>query len=1106
MALAAGLDAWGFFGGAMPGPLSGRVLEQLERGVAASWLWGMGVKAAERLPWLGTTEWLALASAFFGVWCVGLLAWLLARAPFRMAWATQEQEEREREGRCLAGLAGGTWLAVSAPFWVASTRAGPATFHLWMLLGTVWLFWRYRETGKARWLAGGMAAWGALSAQTATGWILGPFLFWEAFWESVRWDRHGRWRTWAAWLAGAAAGLALYAVQGWWLCRTGRVGGGLQAALEEVLKAEFGTLAEFRFSPGLLVFGAELAVPWAALYGLSHRSPWHYELGEKGFRLFLGTGLAVLAWTPPFAPCFLIPGGLWEPSVAPQLVLAACFGGVAGEIWIMGDPGTAAIREERGKRIRRAAMGCVAVALVASSLAAVWRNEGLVRIPGDLWTLDATAELARSAEKRRVVFCGPPFEDMLSLASRGRRWMVAGAMASRTPGRSLFLGARMGGGAAGKLFAAGAYDAGVRTWLAEGTNAESALAVGNPGPYRGQAWLAPEGLAWRLEASPEAADPAEAARTQEALWQRAAAQSERRLPPMNPYARYWGVCRMLLGREINDTAVALAGRGDWEEADRLLALAEKISPENPSVKMNRERAGVALGLPEAETAARRAYREDDEWKKQGVWMLGAQWGYLHDPEGWLREGAVWALSGAAEEEGTLRKSALATARDGRFAKWVDYAFIAVGREEADEGTLRRALAANPWSAEPLLELYLGALRAGRVDAAEAYLREAEGRGVREESIPFEWLMADYARLAAAGGEEFPSGRAAAELELESPLHDPGAWLAEDGTVRDPAEVFETLAKHESGDLRPWMALYLLAEGREPESGRIERVFRLRRRTETGLWLALGTLHAERGEWEKAREELELVLTDDTDRTAVWELAMAVARHYENHRLIVSARDRLQKMRPGHFLAQDEIGRERLARGDAVGAVQALGLGILHKRDPALLERLAGALYELDPEANAVAATELVEEAILRDPGRLGFRRTLAAIELGMGETDAALRNAGRVMTRTTPVLADYLLVAEIFRARGDIRRVGLALRRIERLGERPKFVDQTRIFALRDWLDAQVAEERGEEEGAEILEKPENPEVPEVPENPEKPESNAVGTGVEEEVPLEEPG
>lgn len=1070
-ALAAGLDIWGFFGRAMPGVSSRWVLEQLEGDATAHWLWGWMVRAAERLPGWETSAWLAGISLLFGVWSVGLLAWLLVRTPHRMAGEmTPARVEREREGRWVAGLAGGVWLAVSAPFWLASTRAGPETFHAWLLLGALRLFWGYRETGRVRWLAGSFAAWGVLSSQTATGWFLGPFLLWEAFWESVRWGRHGNLRTWAALAAGAAAGLSLFAAEGWWLLQTGRAPGGLWNAICAVAEGEFAGLKNISLSPALLVFGAELGVPWATMYWLSHRSPWHYERGERLFRLFLGTALAVVAWTPVFAPCFLVPGGLMAPLAAPQLALAACFGSVTGEMWILGDVRDAARGESRWRRLLRRATGWTAAAMGVVSIAAVGRNAGLVRIPGDLWTLEATRALAESAARRRVVFCGPPFDDLLGLAARergGKEWTTASAGASRDSGRSRQLGERFAGTEAGELFAKGAWDAGLRAWLGKENGVPQTLAVGNPVPYRGYARLVPEGLAWRLEEPGGTTDLAATLEREESLWRKAAEQAERRLPAANPYLPYWNLCRHLLGRSVNDTAVAAAGQGDWEKADRLLESAERIAPGNLSVKMNRERAGAELGLPEDEMAARRAYREDDAWEKSGSrWMLGTQWGYLHDPESWVREGAVWALSGAPGEEGALRRDPATAAEETDFAKWVDRAFLAVGREEIPEQALRMALASNPWSAEPLLELYRTALREGRTDAAEGYLREAEDRGVRAESIPFEWRMVDYARLAAAGGGEgFPEGRPLADVLGESPLHDPEAWSDGEGKVRKPADVFEELVKKDSVDLRPWMAMYLLADGREPESGRIERVFRERRRAEPELWLALCDLLIERGDWEKARDGLNRVLAANAERAIVWELAMPIAQHYGNDRLTAAARDRLSNIRPGHYLAQEEIGRERLERGDLEGAARAFGLGVLHKRDPALLEHLAGVLYQLDPTANADEAIELVEESIRRAPNRLGPRRTLAAIELSMGEAEDALRNVVREMTSGSPVLADYLLLAEICRAQGDARHARLALRRIENLPEKPQFDEMTRITALREWLDSQ---ELGQQEPAPV--------------------------------------
>ncbi|MBR6022456.1 MAG: hypothetical protein IK066_08580, partial [Kiritimatiellae bacterium] len=692
-------------------------------------------------------------------------------------------------------------------------------------------------------------------------------------------------------------------------------------------------------------------------------------------------------------------------------------------------------------------------------LAGAWRNATLVRVPRGLWTLDAVKDIEAQREGRRVMLCGPPFDDLVSLETRGEEvpWVVASPARAREPAVLRRLAEGLGSSeAASGFMRAGAYEAAVRAWLDEAGNLAETLAIGAPDLYREYGWMAPAGIAWRIETSPERANLDDIVRTQGPLWERAAAQDGAKLSDWNPYASYWKQCRALLARQINDVAVRAADEGRLELADHLLGLADRVSPGNLSVKMNLERVGEKLGLGEEEMAERREYRERESWDDPGHrWGLGAYMGYVHEPETWMAAGMGWALSGApTSEAGVRRKSPLEAAEDGRFAKWVDRAFLAAGREERGERSHRQEMMASPWKAEPLLELARIALKEKRVEAAEAYLLEAGDRGMKPPKIPFEWAMVDYVRLLCAGpGGKFPAGRAVAGLAMPGALRDARAWVAKDGTVRDPSDVFGELALHDVGDMRVWMTLLLLADGREPDTSRIEKTLKSQRVADPDLWLTLCSLHIERGEWEKARSELNRMLRTDLDRVPLWEMTMSIAGHFGEEHLAAAARNRLLRMRPYHYLAQDRIGEELRARGDLEGAVRAFEIGVLSKRDPALLEHLAKTLSDLDPEKNAGAALGLVDEAIKRDPERMGLRLTRASLWLKAGNGDEALKDVGYAMSHRAPGVGDYVLLAEICKARGDAAHARLALRRIEALGVQPKFAEQTRIFAVRDWLD-----------------------------------------------------
>jgi len=1078
--VAAALDAWAFFGKAMPGPSTRLILSHLrEDGTppVSNILWGYFVRLGDFLPGVSISAWMAGVSMACGVACVAILTALLLHKGYWVVEKSSPQAvARESFGRRMAGLSGGLFLAVSAPFWVASTRAFPMTFHLLLILLTVCGYEFYHETGRRLWLGAFLFLWGVTATQTDTGWYVGPVALWLGFREMLQWNHHRSWLAWLAYVLAPLAGLSLYAVCAWLVWRRGQwlglYPGGLWEAFQAIFRAQFSALYTMHFSPALLVFACVLGVPWCTLFLLSHRCPWCYEGAEIFIRVVFGIGLASIAWTPPYAPCFLVVGGLVDPPVAPSLVLAVCFGCTVGETWIMGDL-RPRIDNTAPKRFLRRSMTVLSLLLLPAVAGAAVRNAGLAKIPDGLWTFRAVSDVFDQRGRREAMVCGAPFDDLMLMEMRERRegWLVMSHSRAANKEYLKLLAMRFTAKPdVAAYFGQGNFDAGMRAWLDDPEALERTMLIGRPDVYNEYGWLAPVGIAYRIELDAKDADIDGILRSQRPFWERVAESASLKLHPLNPYAGHWQLCNVTVARQINDVGVRAAGEGRPELAEELFELANRISPSNLSVKMNRIRIARRLGLPEEEIAKRKEEWEGETYARMGLrWVLAAVYGYVWEPDSWMREGVVWALSGKpTSEPAARRKSALERAVDGRFEQWLDQAFMVAGLPEIPEVTFRNILMSYPWATDPLLEIARLALRAKQPEIADAYYNEAVAHGLREEKLLYERAMADYVRLRfagnAGGGERedaFPAGVPLADLDLPSPLNDPGRWTDAGGTVRAPRDVFLELSTESVADMRIWMTLYLLVEDDPAETGRIEKLLKTQRPNDPDLWLTLCSIHIRREAWEKAREELDKALHLGADRVALWEMTMSVAEHYGNARLLLSARNRLLRMQPFHFLAQQQEGQELYNKGDLQGAARVFEKGIFFKRDPVLLNNLAHVLTEIDPEANYRDAMLLIDEAIKRDPDRLGFYVTRANIHLRHGDPAAALRDMRRVLDKRKG-LAEFLLLAEIFRELDDVPRAEAALRKAESLNVEPRFEERQRIFGVRDWIDLRRGKKGGE--------------------------------------------
>ncbi|MDR0994499.1 MAG: DUF2723 domain-containing protein, partial [Verrucomicrobiota bacterium] len=112
-------------------------------------LWGWGVRVADLLPGASLALWIGLASAVCGALSVALFARIMMRVGYLVRNEPGSASSlREAYARRLSGLTSGLFLAFCIPFWVASTRTLPATFHVLLLLLAAWFFSEYQHWGR----------------------------------------------------------------------------------------------------------------------------------------------------------------------------------------------------------------------------------------------------------------------------------------------------------------------------------------------------------------------------------------------------------------------------------------------------------------------------------------------------------------------------------------------------------------------------------------------------------------------------------------------------------------------------------------------------------------------------------------------------------------------------------------------------------------------------------------------------------------------------------------------------------------------------------------------------------------------------------------------
>ncbi|HPT17462.1 MAG TPA: DUF2723 domain-containing protein, partial [Kiritimatiellia bacterium] len=327
---------------AFPGPPTLALLAHLDpRGAPTTLdpLWGWVLRGCARLPMGTIAGWAGLFSALCGAACVALLAKLMMRVGYLIRNEPGRYSfVREAQARRLSGVVAGLYLACSIPFWVASTRSLPDTFHVLLLLAFAWFVSQYQHWGRRRhlFLAGFLFGLGA--SEFPTFLVFSPLAIFVVVREMFRWRSLRTWQGHAALFGGLALGLLFYPLDAFVFYKQSLAAGAYVAplaAVRQLLAAQLQQITQIRFSPGFLVIVAVSALPWLTLFAMSSRSPWFYEWGQVGVRLVFLGGFCAILFDASFSPWSLM--GIGYLMITPYLMLAICAGYVAGEFLILGE-------------------------------------------------------------------------------------------------------------------------------------------------------------------------------------------------------------------------------------------------------------------------------------------------------------------------------------------------------------------------------------------------------------------------------------------------------------------------------------------------------------------------------------------------------------------------------------------------------------------------------------------------------------------------------------------------------------------------------------------------------------------------------------------------
>ena len=971
-------------------------------------IWGFLLKGFARLPVGSVAAWSGLFSALCGAACVGLLARLMMRVGYLIRNEPgQKSFIREAQARRLSGIAAGSYLACNIPFWVASTRSLPETFHLLLLLVFAWFVSQYQHWGKGRhlFLAGFFFGLGA--SEFPTFLVFLPLAAFVVVRELIRWRALRIGRMHAALWGGLVLGLLFYPLDAYVFFKQSALAGmyvAPWAALKQMLGAQIQLITQIRYSPGFLAIIAVSVVPWLTLFTMSSRSPWFYEWGQIGVRLIFAGGLIAILYDASFAPWNLL--GMGYLMVTPYLMLAICMGYVVGEFWILGESqrmmDTALV-----KWTFRHAASLFALLLVASIWAGGvfnWRTvDGRYGRIVDL----AVSEILGRLEGRDILFSAGLLDDSIGLSVLEKKIPVQVISAPRTP--SILYLQRLAKGfdeeSGSRQLSQGDFSAFLDNLLMSDTGPSRIGIIDMPDAFREFGYLEPDGFLYRLETSPDQIDVPALAQSQKAFLAWMEQTVLHPVPEKNLLSLYRDFLRLLASKVANNLAILQIERGEAAEAMETLRSAHRIYPENWSVLMNLVEVSRTCELPEA-AEWEKAWTDRQDELGGDRWGLVVRFGYVWNARAWVRRGHVWALSGVpAVEEAARRKPAISeedeASNDNR-EQVLDQAYLLWGEAFRDDSFYRGRLMKDGRDTAALMALCRLSLRRNDPEAAEAYLAEALAMGLAEENIAFDRAMLAYVR-----GDKVAAVDSLAALSRLTP-----------------------------GDLRVWMALLLLADENDPASAEALKTLKGQSSATVGVHLTLAFVHLARQQWAAAQSELDQAVQLDPRNTQAWEMMVILAQMRGNKPLLDAGLRALLERNPDHFLQYQNAGVEQYQKGNLAEAEAAFRKGLQRQRDATLLNNLAHVITEQD--GNLQDALKLIDEALLRQPGQAQMLSTRGAVFVKLGRFEDARRDLQESLRKQGRNNNLLLLLAQTYEGLGDRTR---AMTLINALAAQPDKLD-----------------------------------------------------------------